>query len=174
MKRYGFVQSLADYSLFTYNNGKIFIGVLVYVDDMIIVSNDNTASTNFKKFLDTNFGIKDLGKLKYFLGIEVAHGKKGLFLNQRKYALGIIEEAGMNGAKPAYTPMETDHKLELANGYLLKHAMKYRRLVGRLVYLTIRQPDLVYIRCPHTVTFCEQSEKRVVRYIKSNQVKALS
>lgn len=178
--RYGFVQSLADYSLFTYNNGKVFIGILVYVDDMIIVSNHNEESKKFKASLDKNFGIKDLGRLKYFLGIEVAHGHKGLFLNQRKYALGIIEEARMSGAKPVYTPMLQHHQLELDKSDFLKDAEKYRRLVGRLVYLTITRPDLVY--SVHMLSrFVSEPRKehwnaalRVVRYVKMNPSKGIT
>ncbi|XP_074277011.1 uncharacterized protein LOC141600667 [Silene latifolia] len=90
------------------------------------------------------FGIKDLGKLKFFLGIEVAHGVNGLFLNQRKYAINIVEDNGMAGAKTAYTPIQARHNLGLAKGPVLHDVMKYRRLVGRLVYLTITRPDLVY------------------------------
>lgn len=71
LKRYGFIQSLADYSLFTYNKDEVFIGVLVYVDDMVVVSNNNSACMAFKSFLHSMFGVKELGKLKFFLGIEV-------------------------------------------------------------------------------------------------------
>ncbi|XP_074265536.1 uncharacterized protein LOC141587974 [Silene latifolia] len=105
MKSYGFVKSLADYSLFTLNQNVVFIGVLIYVDDMIVVSNGKKACEKFKAFLDAQFGIKDLGKLKFFLGIEVDQRAGGLFLNQRKYAMSIIEESGMAGAKTAYTPI---------------------------------------------------------------------
>lgn len=81
LTRYGFEQSMADYSLFTYNKDEIFLGILVYVDDMIVVSDNEAASTLLKQFLDRSFGIKDLGRLKYFLGIEVATGSQGLFLS---------------------------------------------------------------------------------------------
>ncbi|XP_074271111.1 uncharacterized protein LOC141595037 [Silene latifolia] len=157
LKNYGFIQSMADYSLFTLNRDGVFIGVLIYVDDMIVVSNNKEACDKFKGFLDKSFGIKDLGRLKYFLGIEVAHGKDGLFFNQRKYALNIIEEMGMTGAKTVYTPIRQRHNLSLAKGYVLKDIMKYRRLVGRLVNLTITRPDLVYT--VHIVTPLKISDK---------------
>ncbi|XP_074266995.1 uncharacterized protein LOC141590293 [Silene latifolia] len=180
MKKYGFVQSLANYSLFTLNRDGIFIAVLVYVDDMIVVSNDRKECAKFKYFLDEKFGIKDLGKLKYFLGIEVEHGKEGLFLNQRKYAVSIVEETGMKGAKTACTPIQQRHGLALARGYVLKDVMKYRRLVGRLVYLTITRPGLVY--AVHILSqFMNEPRKehweaglRVVRYIKRNPSKGIS
>ncbi|KAL9247674.1 hypothetical protein vseg_021081 [Gypsophila vaccaria] len=179
MKSYGFVQSLADYSLFTLNRDGVFIGVLVYVDDMIVVSNDKRACADFKAFLDKRFGIKDLGRLKFFLGIEVDHRTDELFLNQRKYAMSIVEESGMAGAKTAYTPIQPRHNLSLARGYVLKDIMKYRRLVGRLVYLTITRPDLVY--AVHILSqFVNEPRKehweaalRVVRYIKRNPSKGI-
>ncbi|KAK9677104.1 hypothetical protein RND81_11G121500 [Saponaria officinalis] len=147
---------------------------------MIVVSNNSKACVKFKAFLDRRFGIKDLGKLKYFLGIEVAHGGNGLFLNQRKYAMSIIEETGMKGAKTAYTPIQQRHNLALAKGYVLKDIMKYRRLVGRLVYLTITRPDLVY--AVHILSqFVNEPRKehweatlRVVRYIKRNPDKGIT
>lgn len=171
------MQSLADYSLFTQNRNGVFIGVLIYVDDMIVVSNDKKACEKFKFFLDAQFGIKDLGKLKFFLGIEVDQGANGLFLNQRKYAMSIIEESGMTGAKTAYTPIQPRHNLSLAKGYVLRDIMKYRRLVGRLVYLTITRPDLVY--AVHVLSqFVNEPRKehweaalRVVRYVKRNPSK---
>lgn len=70
LKEYGFLQSYADYSLFTYTKGDIQINVLVYVDDLIISGNNSAAFRVFKHYLSTCFHMKDLGVLKYFLGIE--------------------------------------------------------------------------------------------------------
>ncbi|XP_074303040.1 uncharacterized protein LOC141637462 [Silene latifolia] len=120
-----------------------------------------------------------LGKLKYFLGIEVAHSSKGLFLNQRNYALGIIEETDLEGAKPVHIPMQQHHKHALATGDVLHDIMKYRRLVVRLIYLTITRPDLVY--AVHILSqFVNEARKehwdaalRVVRYIKMNPSKGI-
>ena len=87
---------------------------------------------------------KDLGPQKYFLGIEVARSPQGLFLCQRKYALDISSESRMLGAKPAGFPMEQNHRLTSEFGSPIADTSKYRRLVGRLLYLTITRSDLQY------------------------------
>lgn len=82
--------------------------VLPYIDDMVIIGNNEQAINDLKKFLSSCFKIKDLGPLRYFLGIEVARSKDGITVCQRKYTLDILEEAGLLGAKPAKVPMEFD------------------------------------------------------------------
>lgn len=118
--------------------------------------------------------MKDLGVLKYFLGIEVARNPIGLFLCQRKYTLDIISEVGLLGAKPADFPIEPNHKLGLASSEKLKDPESYRRLVGRLVYLVVTRPDLAY--SVHTLSQFLQNPRiehweaalRVVRYLKGS------
>ena len=102
----GFRQSKGDYSLFTKTNGTSFTVLVVYVDDILLTSNDPVVVRELKQLLETKFGLKDLGSLKYFLGLEVARNEKGISLNQRKYALEILEYTGLMGCKPAKTPME--------------------------------------------------------------------
>ena len=83
-----------------------FTVLLIYVDDILIIGNDpgNIAAT--KQFLHKHFHIKDLGNLKYFLGFEVFALKNGIFISQHKYALEVIEDAGLLGAARINTPME--------------------------------------------------------------------
>ena len=101
----GFKQSQADHSLFVHSNGSSFTTLLVYVDDMIIIGNDSACVAKLKTLLDQKFGTKDLGSLKYFLGLEIARNVKGISINQRKYALEVLKEAGMLGCKPVKSPM---------------------------------------------------------------------
>lgn len=144
LKSFGFKQSYSDYSLFAYIKDGKSLRVLVYVDDLVIAGNDLEMLTKFKAYLSKCFKMKDLGKLKYFLGIEIARGPQGMFLSQRKYALDIISEAGLLGCKPVATPMEQNHKLLSDAGPLCKNPERFRRFIGQLVYLAITRPKLCY------------------------------
>ncbi|KAK3032290.1 hypothetical protein RJ639_036247 [Escallonia herrerae] len=173
LRSYGFLQSHTDHTLFTYRKGDVFLSVLVYVDDLILVGNNSTACSSFKKYLNDCFKLKDLGPLKYFLGIEAARGPRGLFLSQHKYALDVLSESGLSVSKPAAFPMEQNHGLALAGGPLLSDPGPYRRLIGRLVYLTITRPDICY--AVHVLSQFMQSPRSqhwdaalwVLRYLKA-------
>jgi hypothetical protein len=168
----GFVQSLVDYSLFTQLKGSSFIALLVYVDDVAIASNDPKAVSIFITILNDKFKLKDLGPLKYFLGLEIARSTEGISVNQIKYALEVLEDSGLLAAKPVKFPMEQNLKLSKDEGDLLSDSTSYKRLVGRLLYLTITRPDLAFSvqilsqfmdkpRQPHL-----KAAHRVLRYIK--------
>ena len=88
--------------------------------------------------------MKDRGNLKYFLGSKVARSKKGISLCQRKYALEVINDVAMLGCKLVKTPMEINLKLNKDEGELLNDAGMYRRLIGRLLFLTISRPNIIY------------------------------
>ena len=172
LKRFGFKHLYADYSLFVYKKKGMELKVLIYVDDLLVCGNDLDFVSRFKGYLSRCFKMKDLGKLKYFLGIEVGRGEEGFMLTQRKYALDLISDVGLLGAKPAATPMEQHHKLALDTSPFMRDAEKYRRLVGRLVYLSITRLDISYsvhilsqfMKTPRQVQW--DAALRVVRYLK--------
>lgn len=115
---------------------------LVYVDDIIITGNNLTEINQFKTYLKTQFDMKDLGTLKYFLGIEIAHSSKGLHLTQRKYTLDLLRETWKLWAKPARTSIETNKKLNSKDGEPLSDIEQLQRLTGKLIYLTVTRPDI--------------------------------
>ena len=142
--KHGFVQSKADYSLFTRQEGSSFIALLVYVDDILIASSDATAVTKLKQFLDAQFKLKDLGPVRYFLALEIARSSQGISVCQRKYALEILQDARLLGCKPTKCPMDQNLKLSKLEGSLMPDPTVYRRLIGRLMYLTLTRPDIVF------------------------------
>lgn len=82
--KYGFHQSSADHG-FTYSSGQVVHVVLIYVDNLIIASNNTEACNSFKTYLHNCFRMKDLGDLKYFLGLKLARGPEGFYLCQRMH-----------------------------------------------------------------------------------------
>ncbi|CAL2264850.1 unnamed protein product [Prunus armeniaca] len=105
------IQSNSDHTLFLKRDEGKLTALIVYVDDIIVTGNDAEEQLKLQNYLSQDFEMKDLGDLKYFLGIEVARSKTGIFLSQRKYVMDLLTETGMFGCKPADTPIEMNHKL---------------------------------------------------------------
>ncbi|CAM8992435.1 unnamed protein product [Rhodiola kirilowii] len=177
--KFGFTQSLNDYSLFTLQEGTEFIILLVYVNDVLLTCTSLVLIDNIKAFIHDKFKIKDLGTLKYFLGLEVARNSTGVFLHQRKYAMYILTDQGMVDCKPAKTPLPIKHQLSLLDASPIEDPMIYRKLVGKLFYLTITRPDLA-----HSVHILSQfmsvptsdhlkAAHRLLRYIKGAPAQGL-
>ncbi|KAF5459787.1 hypothetical protein F2P56_019705 [Juglans regia] len=170
---YGFTQGNSDCSLFIKKSESSFIALLIYVDDVLLASDSLLEIELLKTFLHDKFTIKDLGELKYFLGLEVARSKNGISICQRKYALDILQDTGVLGAKPAAFPMESNLKLTATDSDLYEDPSTYRRMVGRLLYLTITRPDLAYsvqvlsqfLAKPAVSHY--QATIRVLRYLKA-------
>ena len=141
---HGFIQPKSDYSMFTRVQGDVTIVILVYVDDIVVASNNLQTITDFKEFLHDQFELKDLGSLKYFLGLEVAITSKGISLCQRKYVLDFLAETGQLVAKPVKSPMEQNLKLSNYHGELLTDPSQYRKLIGKLLYLTLTRPNITF------------------------------
>ncbi|WMV28790.1 hypothetical protein MTR67_022175 [Solanum verrucosum] len=148
-----FTQSAHDYSLFTLKKNEGLVIVLVYVDDQLITGKNDQMITEAKENLHQQFKLKHLGELRYFLGIEVLRSSKRVVLNQRKYVLELIADAGLTGAKPTMTPLESNLRLtsveyDLVNGVtrdeVLHDITAYQRLVGKLLYANITRPDISY------------------------------
>lgn len=111
VQKYGMVCSEADHSVFychSPSNGSIYL--VFYVDDIIITGQGHEGIVQLKKHLSSHFQTKDLGKLRYFLGIEVTQSKDSIVC-QRKYALDILEKAGMSNAKSVDIPIDPNVKL---------------------------------------------------------------
>lgn len=167
-----FQQSYADTSLFTLTQGHQFIALLVYVDDILLAGNDQVLINSIKQQLHQKFSIKDLGPLHYYLGIEILRKSSGIVLSQRKYALELIQHAGVLNERPAITPLDPTVTLNDESSEPLPDSSLYRTSVGKLIYLTITRPDLsfaaqVLSQFSHNPTTIHMKALlRVMRYIK--------
>lgn len=121
------------------------MALLVYVDVIILTGASISVVSELKVHLNNVFKLKDLGSLKYFLGLEIARSSKGIFLSQRHYALQIVEDVGLLASKPSPLPMDPNIKLLAFVGDLLSDPTQYRRIVGRLLYLTMTRPDITFV-----------------------------
>ncbi|RVX01865.1 Retrovirus-related Pol polyprotein from transposon TNT 1-94 [Vitis vinifera] len=145
VQEFGMLRSTADHSVFYHHNslGQC-IYLVVYVDDIVITGSDQDAQSS-----------------------------SGVVLSQRKYALDILEETGMLDCKPVDTPMDPNVKLVPGQGEPLGDPGRYRRLVGKLNYLTITRPDIsfpVSVVSQFLQSPCDShwdAVIRILRYIKS-------
>ena len=103
MRKHGFKQSNSDHTLFLKHRDEKITTLIIYVDDMIITGNDDEDIADLQKYLASEFEMKNLEGLKFFLGIEVARSNQGIFLSQRKYILDLLAETGMLECKLADT-----------------------------------------------------------------------
>ncbi|CAL1405320.1 unnamed protein product [Linum trigynum] len=169
-----FSQSRADHSLFIYRSGTSFVAALIYVDDVVLAGNDLSLIQQVKASLHDQFTIKDLGPLKYFLGIEVARSPKGVVLNQRKYVLDILADTGFKGTRPCQSPIEQNHRLGRSPSSPVDDPSAFRRLVGHLLYLTVTRPDIAYAvnllsQVVHAPTQDHlDAAHRILRYLKQS------
>ncbi|XP_073355299.1 uncharacterized protein [Aegilops tauschii subsp. strangulata] len=148
--------------------------ILVYVDDIILVSSSAVATDRLVSSLGAEFAVKDLGRLHYFLGLEVLHSDGGLTLSQRKYSQDLLRRAGMLQCKIAMTPMSATDKLTALDGDLLspEDATEYRSIVGGLQYLLVTRPDISfavnrvcqYLHAPRGPHW--SAVKRILRYVR--------
>ncbi|GJR74301.1 putative RNA-directed DNA polymerase [Tanacetum coccineum] len=147
MKNHGFKQSNSDHTLFLKQRGNLITCLIIYVDDMIVTGDDKEEITKLKKYLFTKFEMKDLGRLKYFLGIEI-------------------------DCKLADTPMIVNQKLYMEEKAELADKGRYQRMVGKLIYLSHTRPDIAYT-VGVVSQFMHQPQKnhmkavlRILRYLK--------
>jgi len=168
----GFIGSKADSSLFIYHTAAVSMYLLIYVDDIIIVSSVPTAIDELLQLLSTDFAVKDLGKLHYFLGIEVIPVKDGLLLSQQRYIRDLLSKTNMTEAKPVSSPMSSSAALSAYTGDPMEDPSLYRSTVGSLQYLSLTRPDLAFAvnrvcQFMHRPTKLHwQAVKRILRYLK--------
>lgn len=111
MTHSGFVQSKLDHSLLIKRKGADIVMILIYVGDILVTGSNMKLIEHTKVFLHEAFKIKDIGDLKFFLGMEFSRSNRGILINQGKYTLEIISQLGLEDTKPSWTPFEANVKL---------------------------------------------------------------
>ncbi|KAG8485720.1 hypothetical protein CXB51_019072 [Gossypium anomalum] len=168
-----FMLAKSDGSLFIRNTEGVLLYVLVYVDDIIVTGNHQGSIDAFVTSLDTQFSLKDLGPLSYFLGIEVVSTTDGLFLGQRKYIQDLLKRARMDQAKGSPTLMTTSTSLSQHVGSVIENESDYRSIVGALQYVVITRPYITFAVnkvCQFMHRPLDQhfkAVKRILRYLQS-------
>lgn len=119
--------------------------LIVYVDDIVLTGDHDEEIKRLKSLLAKEFEIKDMGNLKYFLGMEVARSKKGIYVSQQKYVMDLLKETRMLMCKPVETPMDAAVKLGSKENGTPVDKGRYQRLVGKLIYLSHTRPYISFV-----------------------------
>ena len=134
----------ADHSVFYQHSSAGCVYLIVYVDDIVLTWSNNHGISQLKQHLCHHFQTKDLCKLKYLLSIEVTQSNDGIVISQKKYAMDMMEETGLVSSKSVDTSMDPNTELLPNQGEPIYDPEQYRRLVGKLNYLTVTRPDISF------------------------------
>ena len=173
MKTLDYHQCNGEHTFFFKQTSQGLISILiVYVDDIIITGNNVKEIKDLEQHLTKNFDVKQLGPLKYFLGIEFARSSEGILMTQKKYILELLEETKHINCHTNETPIEANHKLAILESDLKIEISSYQKLIGKLMYLSHTRPDICYtinilsqfMHSPRNSHF--QEANRVLKYLK--------
>ena len=151
--------------------GKILI-IILYVDDLIFTGNDESMFVKFKSSMMREFDMTDLGKMRFFLGIEVVQRVDGIFINKKKYELEVLKRFKMDRSNPVYNPIVPRCKLSKDEDGMKVDSTFYKQVVGSLIYLTATQPDVMFVvslisrYMANPTELHLQAAKRILRYLK--------
>lgn len=169
----GFKRCDYEHTLFikTRKEDKVLI-VSLYVDDLVFTGNDDFMFTEFRNSMKQEFDMTDLGKMRYFLGLEVLQRPNGVFIYQKKYALEVLQRFGMDKSNYVHNPIVPGCKLVKDENGVKVDKTYFKQIVGSLMYLTATRPDMMYVvslisRYMENPTELHlQVAKRVLRYLK--------
>jgi hypothetical protein len=169
----GFHKSPYEHTLYikTGEKGNLLI-VCLYVDDLIFTGNDEGMFRTFKQSIMKEFEMTDLGKMKYFLGIEVTQSAGGIFICQKKYAREVLERFRMDDCTPVQVPIIPGTKLTRDGEGEKIDSTYYKQMIGSLMYMTATRPDLTYavslisrfMEAPTELHY--QAVRKILRYLK--------
>ncbi|XP_026377896.1 uncharacterized protein LOC113272240 [Papaver somniferum] len=158
--------------MFVFHHDKDIVILLLYVDDILLTGSSPSLLDSFITSLKTEFAMKELGNLGFFLGIEVVRNSDTIVLTQKKYTLELLDKAKMFDCKPCDTLVVKASRASIHDGTSLAYVSEYRSIVGALHYLTVTRPDICFgvnyvsqfMHAPTDIHL--QLVKRILRYLK--------
>ena len=168
----GFEKCLSEFTLYVKKTDVGIVIVSLYVDDLLMTGSSKELIEEFKGGMKEAFEMTNLGKMSFFLGMQVQQDRGEVFVSQEKYAKEILRKFKMEECKPIATPMNQKEKFSNEDGAEKVDEKLYRSLIGCLMYLTATRPDITYavsllsryMHCASEIHF--EAAKRILRYIK--------
>ncbi|KAL0433702.1 UNVERIFIED_CONTAM: Retrovirus-related Pol polyprotein from transposon RE2 [Sesamum latifolium] len=168
----GFEKCDYEHTLFIKWQDEKIVIISLYVDDLIVSGNDELMLTEFRNSMKNEFEMTDLGRMRYFLGLEVLQKPDGIFINQCKYASDVLKHFGMDKSNSVHNPIVPGFKFTKDEGGVKVNKTYYKQVVGSLMYLTTTRPDITFavslasrfMKNPTKLHL--QLVKRVLRYLK--------
>jgi transposase InsO family protein len=176
LREFGYIQSKHDKCLYMKGDGHNICYILIYVDDLVIASRNESEINKIAKYIGSNFGLNDLGEIRYFLGIEIEKDVDGNFLiSQSNYIDKIVKMSGLADAKSSKTPLDPGYE-KLKHEKYLKDSKIYQQIIGQLLYIsTNTRPDISSsvsilsqkLSRPSETDYVEA--KRIIKYLKGTR-----
>lgn len=184
----GFRRLESDHCIYVYHISNIVMYIALYVDDLLIFSNNTPMMKSVKSKLSELYHMKDLGEAKYILGMQISRDRSNstISLRQTAYIESLVERFGQSQCKNTYTPMDNGSKLSKADApqndeeKLSMRSVPYQSAVGAIMYCMLgTRPDIAY-----AITALSQynsnygaahwnAVKRVIRYLNTTKNHAL-
>ncbi|GKF61968.1 retrovirus-related pol polyprotein from transposon TNT 1-94 [Tanacetum coccineum] len=142
-----FSKGSVDPTLFIHKEGKELLLVQVYVDDIIFAASTPEHCDLFAKIICSKFKMSMMGKISFFLGLQIFQNPKGIFINQSKYALESLKKYGFDSCDPVDTPMVKKSKPDEDKERKVVDPSHYRGMIGTLLYLTTSRPEIQFAIC---------------------------
>nr|GEU73340.1 hypothetical protein [Tanacetum cinerariifolium] len=142
-----FSKGSVDLTLFIRRNGNDLLLVQIYVDDIIFAASTPELCDLFANLTCSKFKMSMMGKISFFLGLQISQSPRGIFINQSKYALESLKKYSFESCYPVDTPMVEKSKLDEDKKGKAVDPSHYRGMIGTLLYLTANRPDLQFAIC---------------------------
>ncbi|GJV75719.1 retrovirus-related pol polyprotein from transposon TNT 1-94 [Tanacetum coccineum] len=167
-----FSKGSVDPTLFIRREGKELLLVQIYVDDIIFAASTPELCDLFAKIMCSKFKMSMMGKILFFLGLQISQSPRGIFINQSKYAIESLKKYGFDSCDPVDTLMVEKSKLDEDKVGKAVDPSHYHGMIGTLLYLTASRPDLQFAICMCAWYQARPTEKhlngvkRIFRYLK--------